>query len=67
MNWTQILREKRFRPTCRGKSLTDHLTEQMQNDLYYFEDNAQALRLITKLHYLMTRTACTSPTRFSTR
>ncbi len=29
------------------------LTEQMRNDLYNFEGNAQALRLLTKLHYLV--------------
>ena len=29
------------------------LTEQMQNDLLHFEGNAQALRLLTKLHYLV--------------
>lgn len=29
------------------------LTEQMREDLYHFEGNAQALRLVTKLHYLV--------------
>lgn len=29
------------------------LNEQMQKDLYQFEGNAQALRLLTKLHYLV--------------
>ncbi|MCI8292125.1 MAG: deoxyguanosinetriphosphate triphosphohydrolase [Hespellia sp.] len=29
------------------------LSEQMRKDLYHFEGNAQALRLVTKLHYLV--------------
>ncbi len=37
----------------RGRRLTDILPEQMQNDFYHFEGNAQALRLVTKLHYLL--------------
>ncbi len=36
-----------------GKPLTELLNEQMQNDLYHFEGNAQALRLVSKLHYLI--------------
>ena len=36
-----------------GKSLKEWLTPQMQNDLYYFEGNTQALRLVCKLHYLI--------------
>jgi len=36
-----------------GKNLDEHLNEQMKNDLYHFEGNAQALRLLTKLHYLV--------------
>lgn len=37
----------------KGKPLTDVLTPQMQADLYHFEGNTQALRLVTKLHYLV--------------
>ncbi len=37
----------------RGEKLTDLLNEQMQNDLYNFEGNTQALRLVSKLHYLI--------------
>ncbi len=37
----------------RGQPLTEYLTDQMQNDLLCFEGNAQALRLITKLHFLV--------------
>ncbi len=39
--------------TWKGKPVTDILTEQMQEDFYHFEGNAQALRLVTKLHYLV--------------
>ncbi|MBE6837179.1 MAG: deoxyguanosinetriphosphate triphosphohydrolase [Ruminococcus sp.] len=34
-------------------TLDKYLNEQMKNDLYHFEGNAQALRLLTKLHYLV--------------
>lgn len=37
----------------RGKPLTEVLTPQMQADFYHFEGNTQALRLVTKLHYLV--------------
>ena len=37
----------------RGKKITEVLTEQMLEDLYHFEGNAQAFRLVTKLHYLV--------------
>lgn len=33
--------------------LNEYLDNQMKNDLYHFEGNAQALRLLTKLHYLV--------------
>ena len=33
--------------------LSELLTPQMQNDFLHFEGNAQALRLVTKLHYLV--------------
>lgn len=36
-----------------GKKLTDMLSEQMKADFCHFEGNAQALRLVTKLHYLV--------------
>ena len=39
--------------TCKGKPLTEWLTPQMCNDLCHFEGNAQALRLLSKLHYLI--------------
>lgn len=35
------------------KKISDILTEQMLNDLYNFEGNAQALRLVSKLHFLV--------------
>ncbi len=37
----------------RGKPLTEVLLPQMQEDLYHFEGNTQALRLVTRLHYLV--------------
>lgn len=39
--------------TFRGKPLTEVLNRQMQEDLCHFEGNTQALRLVTKLHYLV--------------
>lgn len=36
-----------------GKPLTEILTDQMQNDFYRFEGNTQALRVVTKLHFLV--------------
>ena len=36
-----------------GKSLDSILTPQMAGDFYHFEGNAQALRLLTKLHFLV--------------
>ena len=36
-----------------GKSVEGLLTRQMKEDFYHFEGNAQALRLVTKLHYLV--------------
>ncbi len=33
--------------------VSEVLNEQMQNDFYYFEGNTQALRLVTRLHYLV--------------
>lgn len=37
----------------KGETIESLLTEQMREDFYHFEGNAQALRLITKLHYLV--------------
>lgn len=37
----------------KGKSLTEWLNPQMQKDFCHFEGNTQALRLVTKLHYLV--------------
>ncbi len=36
-----------------GRKLTELLTPQMQQDLYQFEGNTQAFRLVTKLHFLV--------------
>ena len=36
-----------------GEKLDKLLEPQMREDLYHFEGNAQALRLLTKLHYLV--------------
>ena len=36
-----------------GKRIDELLTPQMLNDFYHFEGNAQALRLLTKLHFLV--------------
>ncbi|MDD3404470.1 MAG: deoxyguanosinetriphosphate triphosphohydrolase [Hespellia sp.] len=35
------------------KPIAEILSPQMREDLYHFEGNAQALRLVTKLHYLV--------------
>ncbi len=37
----------------KGKPVTQWLSEQMLEDFYHFEGNAQALRLLTKLHFLV--------------
>jgi len=36
-----------------GQSIDKVLTPQMREDLYHFEGNAQALRLVSKLHFLV--------------
>lgn len=36
-----------------GTPVEEILTQQMREDFYHFEGNAQALRLVTKLHYLV--------------
>lgn len=37
----------------KGKKIEEILEPQMREDFYHFEGNAQALRLVTKLHYLV--------------
>lgn len=37
----------------KGKPVSEVLTEQMREDFYHFEGNTQALRVVTKLHYLV--------------
>lgn len=37
----------------KGQPVQELLSEQMKQDLLHFEGNAQALRLVTKLHYLV--------------
>lgn len=37
----------------RGRPIDQVLTRQMREDFYHFEGNAQALRLVTKLHFLV--------------
>lgn len=37
----------------KGRPLSEVLPDQMQEDFYHFEGNAQALRLVTRLHYLV--------------
>lgn len=39
--------------TYRGRPIDQVLTPQMKEDLYHFEGNAQALRLVSKLHFLV--------------
>lgn len=39
--------------TYHGTPIDQVLTEQMREDFYHFEGNAQALRLVTKLHFLV--------------
>lgn len=49
-NWFELnLKEIKFN----GTTLDECLDEQMKKDLLNFEGNAQALRLLTKLHYLV--------------
>ncbi len=47
--FTHNLGKLRFK----GRPVTDLLNDQMKNDLTHFEGNAQALRLLTKLHFLV--------------
>ena len=39
--------------TYHGKPMEQVMSRQMVEDLYHFEGNAQALRLVTKLHFLV--------------
>lgn len=39
--------------TYQGQPIHDTLLPQMREDLYHFEGNAQALRLVSKLHFLI--------------
>ncbi len=39
--------------TYQGQPISEVLTPQMREDFYHFEGNAQALRLVTKLHFLV--------------
>lgn len=39
--------------TFRGQLVEKMLSEQMKQDFYHLEGNAQALRLVTRLHYLV--------------
>lgn len=41
------------RLSCRGKSAAELLTPQQRADLEHFEGNAQALRVLTKLHFMV--------------
>ena len=37
----------------RGGKLSDALTEQQKNDFYHFEGNTQALRVVSRLHFMV--------------
>ena len=39
--------------TYKGKSLDQWMTSQMKQDFYNFEGNTQALRVVSKLHFLV--------------
>lgn len=54
-DWFRIhMREKEMTcGDCIRRSLDQILTDQMQQDFYHFEGNTQALRLVSKLHYLV--------------
>ncbi len=49
-NW---FRENLSKLNYNGQSIHDMLETQMREDFYNFEGNAQALRLVSKLHYLV--------------
>ena len=46
-------REHLDRLTYKGRPLAHYLTEQMRRDFLYFEGNAQALRLVSRLHFMV--------------
>ncbi len=46
-------REQMPRLTFKGTPVSEILPEQMQQDFYHFEGNTQALRVVSKLHYLV--------------
>ncbi|MCR5799689.1 MAG: deoxyguanosinetriphosphate triphosphohydrolase [Lachnospiraceae bacterium] len=39
--------------TFNGRPIDELLNDQMKNDLYHFEGNTQALRVVSKLHFLV--------------
>jgi len=45
--------EKMPELSFQGRRLTEVLTRQMQEDFYHFEGNTQALRVVSKLHFLV--------------
>jgi len=48
-NWFQNNLEHKL---YKGKALSTYLSEAQRYDLYYYEGNAQALRIVLKLHHL---------------
>ena len=48
-----FFKENMHRLTYDGRALSDVLTKQQQEDFYNFEGNTQALRVVTKLHFLV--------------
>lgn len=46
-------RENLSKIMYKGKPVSEWLNRQMREDLYNFEGNAQSLRVVTKLHYLV--------------
>ena len=46
-------KEHMTRLSFKERPLSEILTPQMQQDLYHFEGNTQALRVVSKLHYLV--------------
>jgi len=46
-------RENMSKLEYKGRPLTEILTEQQQADFYHFEGNTQALRVVSKLHFLV--------------
>lgn len=46
-------KENLSRLTFKGKPVEDYLNEQMKQDFFNFEGNTQALRVVSKLHFLV--------------